>query len=166
MKKFAVISYILVLITGFVSCTGVEWDTRETFTCLSKSWASEYLGAVIPLDEVNDRGTVIILKDTLSLDYHFKGCERGDSINITTSVKKFDDSVIASTEGYRFSNSIKAHIFTVSPGIVNYSGTLHIDFYETGKSKPWAWTEVVFDEAAKEEGYSSSSFTKVRMGWY
>lgn len=166
MKKFAAISTILVLLAGLSSCTGVEWDSSETLMGLSKSWASEYVGALIPIPTTDDTRTIETLNDTLHLKYQFNGCERGDSIRITTTIRQIDDSLIVFTDGYRFSNDIKAHIFTPGTGIINYSGTLHIDFYETGQINPWAWTEITFDEYAKESGYKYNSFKNASIGWY
>lgn len=164
MKKniFALICCVTVIFTGFISCKGIDWDRDDALIGMSNLWARKYVTSVISDYEdyydtsYGNKGRVVIINDTIAVETIFTGMADGDSLNITTTIVMIDSTLIATTDGYRFADNLTAHIFTVDPGIVDYNGKLHIDFYLTDGMIPWAWTEVTF----KKNQYNT------KLGWY
>jgi len=178
MKKLNIIAavccFALVSI-GFGSCKGVEWDTEEALIGMSNSWAYYYVGTVINKyedyhndapDSTGEIHSTMVFNDTVAVETLFSGILDGDSLHITTSVFMVDTTSIVTTDGYRIADNLTAHIFTVNPGIVNYEGILHIDFYKTDGLVPWAWTEVLFKKENQLKGFRHYTFTDTRFGWY
>ena len=67
-------------------------------------------------------------------------------------------------DGYRYADNITAHMFTVDPGIIDYNGKLHFDFYKTDGMIPWAWTEITYSKTDDSDviPYLRNS----EFGWY
>jgi hypothetical protein len=174
-KSFIILVAATAFSVGIISCGffGAQWDAEETLTGFSNSWASRYVGSPINdfnlfrndiLDSIRNNGSG--LKDTISVDYRFMESDHGDSVNITTSIKLIDDQIVVISDGYRFSDDLRAHIFTVDPGIIDCSGKVHIDFYRTGETNPWAWGEVTFKVREDDIGYYYGNFEDTEVGWY
>ena len=88
----------------------------------------------------------------------------GDSVDITTTIVLKDTTMMTVTDGYRYADNITAHMFTVDPGIIDYNGKLHFDFYKTDGMIPWAWTEITYSKTD-----DSDVITYLRnneFGWY
>ena len=90
---------------------------------------------------------------------------KNDSVDVTSTLLQIRDSVIIKSDGYRYSQKYWAHLFTVDPGIINYEGKYHIDFYEIGKDTPWAWAEVIFTKNPKSK-YKYNTSKEPVVGWY
>ena len=87
-----------------------------------------------------------------------------DSVDITTTIVLTDTTMTTVTDGYRYADNITAHMFTVDPGIIDYNGKLHFDFYKTDGMIPWAWTEITYSKTD-----DSDVITYLRnneFGWY
>ena len=98
--------------------------------------------------------------------FHFtKGNKNNhDSVNIISSLLQIRDSIVLKTDGYRYSDYYWVHLYTVGPGIVNYEGRFHVDFYETGKTTPWGWSEITYHKSnVYDRTYSCESPV---LGWY
>lgn len=165
---------VVLAFIGLESCKGVEWDTEETLIGMSKSWAYWYVGSPMidygyyhddTPDSAYKSNTTIVFNDTVAVEKVYCGMLNGDSINITTTVVKADSTLTVFTDGYRIANNLTAHIFTVDPGIINYKGKLHIDFYLTDGMIPWAWTEVFFN-GRYEYVETHPDFWDAHFEWY
>ena len=162
MKKIA-LYFILIAVTVpfFTACGGREWDTDDEMECLINNWSYYYVSDVLiyvfesidttKKDEGRIKSITASINDTLNLEFHWKANSiGGDSIDVTSTLIQIGDSSILKIDGYRYSDELWAHIFTVDPGIINYGGKFHIDFYETGKTTPWGWSEITYK---KDEDY-------------
>lgn len=177
MKKIAL--YTLLLITaGFVSCKGKEWDTEQELKELTYSWlyfVEDVMSYSVDLDDTltykNDKIQIIAksrLTDSLIVEFKYDINEpTSDSVSVTSTLTQIRDSIIVRTDGYRYSKNFWVHLFTVDAGIINYEGKFHVDFYEIGKTTPWAWTEVSYHKNNKEYYlYREDLVDKVAIGWY
>lgn len=179
MKKTTI--YVLLLITaGFISCKGKEWDTEQELKELTYSWlyfVEDVMSYSVDLNDTltykNDKIQIVAksrLKDSLFVEFKYVINEpTADSVNVTSTLTQIRDSIIVKTDGYRFSKNYWVHLFTVDTGIVNYEGKFHVDFYEKGKTIPWAWSEYSYHKNKKDEGYFSYKrgiADKVVVGWY
>ena len=175
MKKIT-LYFALIAVTTFVitSCEGRSWDTDDELKSLTNNWSHYYVDDVLDyvfenIDSTkNNEGRLVTLtasvNDTLNLEFHWQANKiDGDSINVSSSLLQIGDSSIVIVDGYRYSDGLWAHMFTVDPGIVNYEGKFHIDFYETGKTTPWAWSEKTF---TKSDGYYHYSSEDPKVGRY
>ena len=174
MKKIAL--YTLLLITvGFVSCKEKEWDTEQELKELTYSWlyfVEEVMSYSVDLDDTltykNDKIQIIAksrLTDSLFVEFKYNINEpTSDSVNVTSTLTQIRDSFVVKVDGYRYSQKYWAHLFTVDPGIINYEGKFHVDFYEIGKTTPWAWTEITYHK------YNDSNYLYRRVApvvhWY
>ena len=178
MKKVIFHIKLAVIATVFLaSCVTREWDPAEDISGLAETWARWYVDDALDyavdrydtLGYYSDWKTFITssLKDTLSIDIICcYNKDDSDSVNVTTTLRQVKDSIIVTTDGYRYSDKFWVHIYTVDPGIVNYEGNFHVDFYETGKNTPWAWSEIKYN-GVKNSSYSRSySKSETITGWY
>lgn len=177
MKKITL--YIaLIAVTGSVltACGGRDWDTDDELECLTKKW-SYYVSDVLDLvfenidSTKNNDGRLVTLiasvNDTLNLTFHWlANSVGGDSVNVLATLIQVGDSSIVIMDGYRFSDNLWAHLYTVDPGIINYEGKFHIDFYETGKTTPWAWTETTYEKDTSEDHYRLYICNSPKVGRY
>ena len=158
---------------GLDSCKGVEWDTQETLVGLSESWARIYVEDLMSdygqyKDVVKDSTRkvryTVTLNDTVAVESIFRGMIGGDSVDITTTIVLIDTTMTTVTDGYRYADNITAHMFTVDPGIIDYNGKLHFDFYKTDGMIPWAWTEITYRKIDDSDyiPYMRNS----KFGWY
>lgn len=148
--------YVLLLITAcFVSCKGEEWDTEEEMRELTLSWCyfiDDIMHYSIQLNDTlkhkDDKIKIIAkssLKDSLFVEFKYDVHQPGsDSLYVTSTLTQIGDSTIVKTDGFRYSDKFWVHLFTTDPGIINYDGIFHVDFYEIGKDTPWAWSEVKY----------------------
>lgn len=157
------ILYVLLLVSAcFLSCKGEEWDTEEEMRELTLSWC-HFVDEIMPysiqfndtLIKYKDDKIKIIakssLKDSLFVEFKYDVNQPGsDSLNVTSTLTQIRDSIIVKVDGYRYSQKFWAHLFTVDPGIINCEGKFHIDFYEIGKTTPWAWSEITYHK--KKDG--------------
>ena len=177
MKKIA-FYYVLILsgFVAFVSCEGREWDTHDELEALTTNWATIYVSNV--LDHVfevkdttysdNGRITVITsMKDTMNLSFSWEGYQvDDDSTNIVSTLIQIGDSSTVTVDGYRYSDEFWAHLYTVDPGIINYEGKFHIDFYEIGKTTPWAWGEITYLRNRDDYRYYPYRRSDTQVGRY
>ncbi|MBO7589942.1 MAG: hypothetical protein J6T18_11025 [Bacteroidaceae bacterium] len=179
MKKIALyLSFAVV--ACIMACKGNEWETDEELEWLTESWARDYVSytlnqAIISTDTTSKldnkyRKTTItstsVLSDTIYREFHFtKGNEnKTDSVNVISALLQIRDSIIVNADGFRYSDKYWVHLYTIDPGIVNYEGKFHVDFYETGKTTPWGWSELTF---RKDSGrYAPYFFENALIGWY
>lgn len=179
MKKITLyISFAIV--ASIMACKGNEWETNDELERLTESWARDYVSytlqqAIIPMDTTskidnNYKKTTItatsILSDTIYREFHFtKGNEnKSDSVNVISTLLQIRDSIIVKTDGYRYSDKYWVHLYTIEPGIINYNGKFHVDFYDTDKTAPWGWSEVTF---RKTEGkYAPYLLGEYVIRWY
>jgi hypothetical protein len=167
MKKIALYISVAVLCT-LAACQGKDWDTDEELMNLTDNWSYGFVDYTLQkIVEKDYDGKVIIttvIKDTICREFHhISDFEEGDSVNVVTTLYQFGDSTIVTVDGYRYTNKYFAHLFTIDPGIVNYEGIFHVDFYETDKTTPWAWGEITYKRINKTglaPAYTSGS-TKV-----
>ena len=165
MKKAGIIFYVAIL-TSLVACKGKDWNTEWELVDISDSWAYAYVNYA--LNKITDKGAdggiiKTIVNDTLCREYHhLSNPKDGDSINVVSTLVQIGDSTILTIDGYRYSKKFYAHLYTIEPGIINYGGKFHIDFYEIGKTTPWAWSEVIY---RKDYDYSYSR-KAATVGWY
>ena len=178
MKKVIFHIKLAVIATVFLaSCVTREWDPAEDISGLAKTWSRWYVDDA--LDYAVDRYDTLghsyewqtfvtsSLKDTLSIDIICcYNQDDSDSVNVTTKLRQIKDSIIVTTDGYRYSDKFWVHIYTVDPGIVNYEGKFHVDFYETGKTTPWAWSEIKYNGVKLYNYGKSYSKSETITGWY
>ena len=160
MKKIT-LYFVLIVVASWAltGCQGRNWDTDDELMVITNNWASEYVSKVMDCFLRNDTvikaeyGSVSVTvsnKDTLKLDFRWlSDKEKGDSVNIHSSLVEVTDWVAVIVDGYRYSDEFWAHLYTTEPGIINFEGKLRIDFYEIGKTTPWAWSETTFEKAAE-----------------
>lgn len=170
-----IILYVSFLVSVcLVSCKGEVWDTEEEMRELTLSWCffvDDIMHHSIQLNDTlkyKDDNIKIIetssLKDSLFVEFKYDVHKPGsDSLYVTSTLTQIRDSIIVKTDGYRYSNKFWVHLFTIDPGIINYNGKFHIDFYETGKDTPWAWSEV---EYIKNDRYHSATKEGPIIEWY
>ena len=172
------ITILFVLVAVLAGCKGREWDgPEEELREYSEIWASLYLYDVIeqsvrPNDTIWFNGKIdgvstTLLRDTLysKIHYSYNDLPKNDSVDVTSTLLQIRDSVIIKSDGYRYSQKYWAHLFTVDPGIINYEGKYHIDFYEIVKDTPWAWAEVIFTKNPKSK-YKYNTSKEPVVGWY
>ena len=167
--------YSLMLVSAcFVSCREVKWDTGEELCEMAMSWSEAYVNVVLN-KSIKNVDTVLVsknktesasLKDSLFIVVHnaYNKQPDKDSVDVTSTLTQIRDSLIVKVDGYRYSQKYWAHLFTVDPGIINYEGKFHVDFYEIGKTTPWAWTEITYRK------YNDSNYLYRRVApvvhWY
>ncbi|MBO7416060.1 MAG: hypothetical protein J6U22_05745 [Bacteroidaceae bacterium] len=164
-----IILYVSLLVSAcLVSCKGEEWDTEEEMRELTLSWCyfiDDIMYYSIQLNDTlehkDDKIKIIAkssLKDSLFVEFKYDVHQPGsDSLYVTSTLTQIGDSTIVKTDGFRYSDKFWVHLFTTDPGIINYDGIFHIDFYEIGKDTPWAWSEVKYrksnrNHSATKEG--------------
>lgn len=158
---------------GLDSCTGVEWDTQETLVGMSESWARIYVEDLmrdyghykdVAKDSTRKVQYTVTFNDTVAVESIFRGMIGGDSVDITTTIVLKDTTMMTVTDGYRYADNITAHMFTADPGIIDYNGKLHFDFYKTDGMIPWAWTEITYSKTDDSDviPYLRNS----EFGWY
>ena len=178
MKKFAL--YFVLMSFAFVtlvSCEGRVWDTHDELESLTGNWASVYVSEVLnKIFEVEDstyreKGreytVTTSIKDTLNMSFswHSNSVE-GDSTDVLTTLMQIGDSSTVIVNGFRYSDDFWAHLYTTDPGIVNYEGKFRVDFYETGKTTPWAWGEIVYQRDCDEYRYHPYKRCDTQVGRY
>jgi len=178
MKKISLyFAFIVVSVSALTACEGREWDTDDELECLSTNWSYYYVSDVLDfmfetVDSTrNNDGRIITLtasiNDTLNLEFHWKANNiDGDSVNVGSTLIQIGDSSIVKVDGYRYSDGLWAHLFTVDPGIINYEGKFHIDFFETGKTAPWGWSEIIYHKSDDEYNYRPYSCESPTIGRY
>jgi len=176
MKKFTLyISLAFSAVIGIVSCVGRDWDTDDEIKDLSTSWSKEYVDLVLDqkiknIDTTYHKEwsvTTSIITDTLYKVIHNSYASKYpdlDSVEVTSTFIQIHDSLIVKVEGYRYSQKYWAHLYTVDEGIINYEGKFKVDFYETGKTAPWGWSEINYSKNLNDryELYNK----KTEIGWY
>ena len=154
MKKVALYTSLLITV-GFVSCKEKEWDTEQELKELTYSWlyfVEEVMSYSVDLDDTltykNDKIQIIAksrLTDSLFVEFKYNINEpTSDSVNVTSTLTQIRDSFVVKVDGYRYSQKYWAHLYTVDEGILNYEGKFRVDFYETGKTTPWGWSETTY----------------------
>jgi len=158
---------------GLDSCKGVEWDTQETLVGLSESWTRIYVEDLmhdysqykdVVKDSTRKVQYTVTLNDTVAVESIFRGMIGGDSVDITTTIVLTDTTMTTVTDGYRYADNITAHMFTVDPGIIDYNGKLHFDFYKTDGMIPWAWTEITYRKI--DDSNVIPYLLNSEFGWY
>ena len=158
---------------GLDSCKGVEWDTQETLVGMSESWARIYVEDLmrdyghykdVAKDSTRKVQYTVTFNDTVAVESIFRGIIGGDSVDITTTIVLKDTTMMTVTDGYRYADNITAHMFTADPGIIDFDGKLHFDFYKTDGMIPWAWTEITYSKTDDSDyiPYLRNS----KFGWY
>ena len=178
MKKIIFYKLAIIAMVILTSCEGREFDPVEDISGLARNWSYWYVDDVLDyvvdnydtIGYYSDRITAITsnLKDTLSIDFTYRyNDDDGDSVNVLSSLLQIKDSIIVTTDGYRYSDKFWVHLYTVYPGIVNYEGKFRVDFYETGKTTPWAWSEIIYTKSSENYRYSTPySKSETKTGWY
>ena len=158
---------------GLDSCTGVEWDTQETLVGMSESWARIYVEDLmrdyghykdVAKDSTRKVQYTVTFNDTVAVESIFRGMIGGDSVDITTTIVLKDTTMMTVTDGYRYADNITVHMFTADPGIIDYNGKLHFDFYKTDGMIPWAWTEITYSKTDDSDYIPYLRDSK--FGWY
>lgn len=158
---------------GLDSCKGVEWDTQETLVGMSESWARIYVEDLmrdyghykdVAKDSTRKVQYTVTFNDTVAVESIFRGMIGGDSVDITTTIVLKDTTMMTVTDGYRYADNITAHMFTADPGIIDYNGKLHFDFYKTDGMIPWAWTEITYSKTDDSDYIPYLRDSK--FGWY
>ena len=173
MKKTVIYSLLLVA-ACLVSCKEEKWDTGEELHGMTIGWANEFVyntlnRSIKYVDTVlvsDDRTVSASLRDSLFVTVHYAYNKQpdNDSVDVTSTLTQIRDSIIVMVDGYRYSQKFWAHLFTVDPGIINYEGKFHIDFYEIGKTTPWAWSEITYSKDKNDSYYPYHK--KSEIGWY
>lgn len=168
MRKISLyFALIAVTVPFLTACGGREWDTDDEIESLTKRWSYRYVSDVLDFvfenidstREIDGRRLTFTasVNDTLNYDFHWKSNSiGGDSIDVTTTLIQIGDSSVLIVDGYRYSEDLWAHLFTVDPGIINFDGMFHVDFYETGKTTPWGWSEITYTKKEKDSYYRYS----------
>ena len=177
MKKFALYLSIIAFLTGLVACEGKAWDTDESLKEITYVWSGNYIDYVynnlaiekIDTIEYSYKEKMYITtdyKDTLRNVIRFVQSkdEKEDSVDVVSTLVQYGDTVIVTTDGYRYYDELWAHLYTLDPGIINCEGIFHVDFYETGKTTPWAWGEVPYQKT--EDSYTRRQFDNIKVGRY
>lgn len=173
MKKTVIYSLLLVA-ACLVSCKEEKWDTEEELRGMTIGWANEFVyntlnRSIKYVDTVlvsDDRTVSASLRDSLFVTVHYAYNKQpdNDSVDVTSTLTQIRDSIIVMVDGYRYSQKYWAHLFTVDPGIINYEGKFHVDFYEIGKTTPWAWSEITYSKNKNDNYYPYNE--KSEIGWY
>lgn len=176
MKKIKLYLALIVAASWTLTgCEGRNWDTNDELMGITTDWSYFFVSKVMDCsvidtlfeEQFGTASVTVSKKDTLKLDVRWQFSEeKGDSVNIHSSLVGISDSVAVVVDGYRYSDDFWAHLYTTDPGIINYEGKFHIDFYETGKTTPWAWGEVTYqksDDGSRAYNYKSS---KPQVGRY
>ena len=177
MKKFSLyFALIVVIASALTACEGRDWDTDDELECLSNNWSYyvsdvlEYIFESVDTTKNKDGRISTItasINDTLNLEFHWKtNSVNGDSVNVSSTLFQIGDSSIVKVDGYRYSDGLWAHLFTVGSGIINCEGTFHIDFYETGKTSPWGWTEIEYHKNLDQYRYNPYERGDTKVGRY
>ena len=171
MRKIALYC-ILAVLTCLTACQGKDWDTEDELTILTANWSQGFVEYTLDkaVEEDKNGGKYVIttvIKDTICREYHhYSNYEKDDSIDVVTKLYQFGDSNIVTVDGYRYSNRYFAHLYTIDSGIVNYDGVFHVDFYETGKTTPWAWGEVTYQKDTDKDSYHPYKHGDTKVGRY
>lgn len=179
MKKITLyLAFAVVILSGLTACEGREWDTDDELEQLSNHWSYIYVTDVlnciaIQEDSVykHDSGRIVSvvrsINDTLNMvfSWHTNSIE-GDSMNVRSTLIQIGDSSAVTVDGYRYSDNLWAHLYTVEPGIINCEGKFRIDFYETGKTTPWAWSEKTYEQDTTKDAYRPYSSKSAQVGRY
>lgn len=178
MKKITLyFALIVAAVSALTACEGREWDTDDELKSLSIVWSNNYVSDVLDyvfetVDSTSNKdGRTITytasINDTLNLEFHWKiNSVGGDSVNVGSTLIQISDSSIVKVDGYRFSDGLWAHLYTVDPGIINCEGKFHIDFFETGKTTPWGWSEIVYHKNFDEYRWRPYSTESPTIGRY
>lgn len=88
-----------------------------------------------------------------------------DSVSQIVTLFQVGDSTVLQSEGYRYGSELWTHYYLEEPGLVNGKGLFHIDFYQTGQSQPWAWSELDIPDNPNSYSryYDSENFV---IGYY
>lgn len=173
MKKYTL--YILAIITiCLAACQGKEYDPKRELRDITTYWSGQYVARLLNKSiyvSGSDTSTVSTsLNDTISAKYKFDhALNNGDSVNMVSTLLQIGDSIVVTTQGYRYSDKFWAHLFTADSGIINFNGKFHVDFYETGKTTPWAWGEVTFSPIVEDGYYHYDNLPyeyDTEVGWY
>ena len=155
MKKIIYFALIVVASWAFTGCEGRNWDTDDELMGITYDWSYVYVSRVMDClisdtiieEKFGTASVTVSKKDTLKLDVRWQFSEeKGDSVNVHSSLVEISDSAAVVVDGYTYSDDYWAHLYTIDPGIINCEGKFHIDFYETGKTTPWAWGEVTYQK--------------------
>lgn len=184
MRKIA--SYIqLAIITTVLlsSCEARVWDPVDDLDDLTRGWSNSYVDRILRY-AVNHYDTLknysdpemfmaSALQDTLSMDYIARAGSNGsgDSVYVICKLLQIQDSIVLTVDGYRYSEKFWVHLFTADEGIINCEGKFHVDFYETGKTTPWAWSEINYHSSPSsnynyDHHYINYLKDKTITGWY
>ena len=168
MKRIAL--YICVIITTcLAACNGMVFEPEEDLEDITRRWSISYVELLLEnafYGNSSDSNMIIsVFNDTVSVIYLYKNSDDEDSVNVISNLYQLNDSIVLTTDGYRFSKKYWAHLFTTDSGIINYNGTFHVDFYEIGKTTPWAWGEVRYLKQSKGKYYNSNDYS-VKVDWY
>lgn len=177
MKKITLyFALIIVASWTMTGCEGRNWDTNDSLAGVTDDWSYLYVSRFIDIFWLNDTvfdeedesvSITFSKKDTLKLDMRWlSGNENGDSVNVHSSLVEVSDSVAVVVDGYRYSDEFWAHLYTIEPGIINYEGKFRIDFYETGKTTPWAWGEVTYQKSNDGSMAYNYKSSKPKVGRY
>ena len=176
MKKIIFFALIVVSSWTLTGCEGRNWDTDDELMGITADWSYIYVSRVMDCFWHNDTvfeeedGSVSMTlskKDTLKLDMRWlSGKEIGDSVNVHSSLVVVNDSVAVVVDGYRYSDDFWAHLYTTDPGIINYEGKFRVDFYEVGKTTPWAWGEVTYEKSDDGSTLYNYERSKPQVGRY
>lgn len=177
MKKVSLyFALIVVAVSALTACEGREWDTDDELECLSNNWSNyvsdvlDYIFESVDTTKNNDGRIKTItasINDTLNLKFTWKANNvGGDSIDVESTLIQIGDSSIVKVDGYRYSDGLWAHLFTVDPGIINCEGKFHIDFFETGKTSPWGWSEITYQRERDEYRYRPYKRCDTQVGRY
>lgn len=179
-KKTCYIQLAFIVFVFLSSCEAREWDPAGDLGGLAEKWSGFYVDDALKF-AVNYNDTLgydwepkifvtSSLKDTLSIDFKSSISNReGDSIFVISRLLQIKDSMILTVSGYRYSEKFWAHLYTEGDGIVNWDGVFHVDFYETGKTIPWAWSEIRYRRSSRH--YHDGSYVHydkdaTKTGWY
>lgn len=174
-KKISYIQFAFIATVLLSSCEAREWDPAEDLSGLTEKWSEYYVDRVykykvIHYDTLGSyvsapiKYTISSLKDTLSIGItHRTGDMEGDSIYVISKFLQIKDSMIVTVDGYRYSEKFWAHLYTTGDGIVNSEGVFRVDFYETGKTVPWAWSEIRYRKSFGGYSYKKDA---TKTAWY
>ena len=170
MRKIS-IYIVAAVLTCLTACQGKDWDTEDELAMLTANWSEGFvdytLNKTVEKDYEGIVVTTTVINDTICREFHhLSDFKEDDSINVVTTLYQFGDSNIVTVDGYRYSNRYFAHLYTVNPGIVNYEGLFHVDFYETGKTTPWAWGEVTYEKSDDGSTLYNYERSKPQVGRY
>ena len=176
MKKI-ILYFALIVVASWTltGCEGRNWDTDDELACITAYWSDVYVSRVMDClhddtiieDRYGHPSVIVSKEDTLKLDMRWlSGKEEGDSADVHSSLVVVNDSVAVVVDGYRYSDDFWAHMYTIDPGIINYEGKFHIDFYETGKTTPWAWGEVTYEKSDDGSTLYNYERSKPQVGRY